>query len=68
MQLADLGSSNIRKDIFQVQHKFKGSLLDEQYDTNPAAFLAIAMADWLSFIRKVGPFGLLPSSVRSCLI
>ena len=24
----------IRKDIFQIQNKFKGSLLDEQYDTN----------------------------------
>ncbi len=31
----------IRKDIFQVQHRFKGSLLDEQYDTNPTSLLAL---------------------------
>ena len=31
----------IRKYIFQVQHKFKGSLLDEQYDTNPTSLLAL---------------------------
>ena len=31
----------IQKDIFQVQHKFKGSLLDEQYDTNPTSLLAL---------------------------
>ncbi len=27
--------------IFQVQHRFKGSLLDEQYDTNPTSLLAL---------------------------
>lgn len=31
----------IRKEIFQTQYKFKGSLLDEQYDNNPSSLTAL---------------------------
>lgn len=31
----------IRKEIFQTQYRFKGSLLDEQYDNNPSSLIAL---------------------------
>ena len=31
----------VRKEIFQNQYRFQGSLLDEQYDDNPSSLLAL---------------------------
>ena len=37
MQAAEI----IRKEIFQTQYRFEGSLLDEQYDNNPSSLVAL---------------------------
>ena len=34
-------SEIIRKEILQSQYRFKGSLLDEQYDKNPSSLIAL---------------------------
>lgn len=33
----------IRKEIFQTQYRFKGSLLDEQYDNNPSSLIEMIL-------------------------